>query len=116
MKGILTLAVLLSLCAAALSGCYVLPAYTYPVYAPAGPAYIPPSLPAPSPPGPGGPGGAPQPSGPSPSQAPGPGGVPQGSAQTCQTVTVEGHSETRVRPDGQRETLWVPTHAQRVCQ
>ena len=114
MKGILSLVFLLSLCAAALSGCYVLPAYTYPVYAPAGPAYIPPSPPAPGPPGQ--PGAAPQPSGASPSQAPGAAGVPQGSAQTCQTVTVEGHSETRVTPDGQRETVWVPTHAQRVCQ
>lgn len=56
---------------------------------------------------------APQPSGASPSQGP---GAPQGSAQNCQTVTVEGHAETRVRPNGQRETVWVPTHEQQVCQ
>lgn len=54
---------------------------------------------------------APPPSGASP--RPGP-GAPQGSA--CQTVTVEGHAETRVRPNGQRETVWVPTHEQQVCQ
>ena len=37
-------------------------------------------------------------------------------AQNCQTVTVEGHSETRTLQNGQSVTAWVPTHAQQVCQ
>ena len=110
MKGLWGVTLLLSLSAAALSGCYVLPAhpaYTYPVYVPAGPAYAPPSPPASGAPLPGGSQATPPPSGGSPSQ---------GSARNCQTVTVEGHSETRVRPDGQRETVWVPTHTRQICQ
>jgi hypothetical protein len=59
---------------------------------------------------------APPPASAGPSQAPGARGGPQGSAQNCQTVTVEGHAETIVRQNGQRETVWVPTHGQSVCQ
>jgi hypothetical protein len=29
---------------------------------------------------------------------------------------VEGHSETVVKQNGQRETVWVPTYTQQVCQ
>ncbi len=118
MTRMLRATLLLSLGAAGLSGCYVVPPYTYPAYAPRyapPPAYVPPSPPAPSPPRQGGP-ATPPPSGASPSQAPGAGGAPQGSARNCQTVTVEGHYETRVSQGGQRETAWVPTHEQRVCQ
>lgn len=116
MTRMLTATLLLGLTAGALSGCYVIPAYTYPGYAPAyppRPAYLPPSSPGPRP---GGPEVAPPPSGASPSPAPAvPGGTP-GTARNCQTVTVEGHYETHVSPNGQRETAWVPTHEQRVCQ
>ena len=118
MTRILTVTLLLSLGAAGLSGCYVVPPYAYPAYAPAyppRPAYILPSPPAPGPPRQGGPEPASPPPGTSPSPAPGARGAPQGSAPNCQTVTVEGHYETRVRQNGQRETVWVPTHDQQVC-
>ena len=107
-KSILTVTLLLGLVGTVLSGCYVVPAYPYPAYAPrypAPPAYIPPAPTGPSPPRPAG-----------PSQAPGAPSAPPGAAQTCQTVTVEGHSEIRVTQAGQRETVWVPTHDQRICQ
>jgi hypothetical protein len=48
--------------------------------------------------------------------------APQGSAQmgpqgqSCQTVTVEGHNETRTLQSGQSVTAWVPTHTQQLCQ
>jgi hypothetical protein len=116
---ILNVSLLLSLGAAGLSGCYVVSPYASPAYAPTyppAPSYIPPSAPAPGAPRPGGPAMAPPPAGGSPSQTPGARGVPQGSAQNCQTVTVEGHAETLVRQNGQRETVWVPTHGQPVCQ
>lgn len=107
-----TVVVLLGLGATALSGCYVVSPYAYPGYAP---AYPPPAY-APPPPG-GWPAGAPPaPSAASPGPAPTVPGAPQGAARDCQTVTVEGHYETRVRPGGQRETLWVPAHEEQVCQ
>ena len=86
------LLLLLSL-AAALSGCYVVSPY-YPAYVPAYP--VPASVPPPPPRG---------------AQT-----APPGSATSCQTVTVEGHSETRVMPDGRRETIWVPSHQRQMCQ
>jgi hypothetical protein len=86
------LLLLLSL-AAGLSGCYVVSPY-YPAYVPAYPA------PAPGPPPPA-----------SRAQT-----APPGSARNCQTVTVEAHSETRVMPDGRRETVSVPSHQQQMCQ
>lgn len=118
MKRILNLTLLLSLGAAGLSGCYVVSPYAAPAYAPVypppPPPYVPPQTPAP--PRPGGPATVPPPSGASPSQGPAAGGAPPGSAQNCQTVTVEGHAETIVRQSGQRETRWIPTHGEQVCQ
>ena len=105
MKRTLVLTLLLSLGVLGLSGCYVVSPY-------APPAYVPP--PPPPPYGP--PAASPPPRSVSPSPAPGAGKPAPGSAQNCQTVTVEGHSETVVRQNGQRETFWVPTHQQHVCQ
>ena len=119
MRRILTVTLVLVLGAAGLSGCYVVSPYAYPAYVPtypAPPAYIPPSPRGPGPPRQGGPETAPPTSSASPSQAPGTQGAPQGSEPSCQTVTIEGHYETRVRQNGQRETVWVPTHDQQVCQ
>ena len=48
--------------------------------------------------------------------APPPQGSAPGGGQTCQTVTVEGHNETRTLQSGQTSTAWVPTHTQQVCQ
>jgi hypothetical protein len=101
--------VLLGLAAAGLAGCYVVSPQAVPVYAPP-PQYVPP--PGTPPPGAPRPGTATTPP-PPPTANPAP---PRGSAQNCQTITVEGHSETIVRQNGQRETLWVPTHQQHVCQ
>lgn len=95
---------LLTLGIGGLSGCYVVSPYAYP----APPPYVPPGPPAPSPPRTGAP-AAPPATGTSP-------GAPGGSAQNCQTVTVEAHSETVVRPNGQRVTVWVPAQQQYVCQ
>lgn len=108
MKRTLALTLLLSLGAVGLSGCYVVSPY-------GPPAYVPPSPPPPPPPYVP-PAAAPRPPSGSPSPAPGAGKPAPGSAQSCQTVTVEGHSETVVRQNGQRETFWVPTHQQHVCQ
>jgi hypothetical protein len=104
MTRLVTATLLLSL-AATLSGCYVVSPNAYPPP----PPYGPPGAPAPGPYRPGGTVAPPPPSTTSP-------GPPQGSAQNCQTVTVEGHSETLVRPNGTRETIWVPTHQQHVCR
>jgi hypothetical protein len=106
---LLTATLLLGLGAAGLSGCYVLPPYAGPAY---GPSYQPPPGGPPPPPGP--PAGPPRPGG-YPAPPPPPGGGP-GSAQTCQTITVEGHWETRVSQTGQRASAWVPTHQRQVCQ
>jgi len=95
MRRILTPVLLLGL-VAGLSGCYVVSPY-YPAYAPPYPA------PAPGPPPAGGP-------------PPGAQAAPPGPGRNCQTVTVEGHSETRALPGGQRETVFVPTHTRQICQ
>jgi hypothetical protein len=117
----------------------------YPGYPAAYPAYEPgavnPAPPPPSPPG----GFDPASPGPPASDAPGslvptpqpmssgPGAppesftgvVPSGSGVTsaappppagCETVTVAGHWEMRVYPDGQRLTVWVPTSTRSVCR
>jgi hypothetical protein len=34
----------------------------------------------------------------------------------CETVTVAGHWESRVYPDGQRLTVWIPTSTRSVCR
>lgn len=120
MNRILT-AMLLCGLAAGLSGCYVVSPYAYPAYAPPypppyPPPYAPPSTGGAAPPRPGGPATGPPPSSATPSLAPGAPGTPQGPAKHCQTVTVEGHYETRVRQSGQQETVWVPTHAEEMCQ
>jgi hypothetical protein len=99
---------LLGLAAAGLSGCYVVSPYAAPAYS-SPPPYAPPGASAPSAPRP----GAATTPAPPPSASP---SAPRGSAQNCQTITVEGHSETIVRQSGQRETVWVPTHQQHVCQ
>jgi hypothetical protein len=106
-----TALLLLGLGAGGLSGCYVVSPYAYPAYAPyPPPVYAPPprgsSPPASPPSSPGGTSG----------QAPAAPGGPSGAAKGCQTVTVEGHYETRVRQGGQSETLWVPAHQEQVCQ
>jgi hypothetical protein len=125
MKRILCVMLLLSLDAVGLAGCYVVspyppyPPYPYPAYIPGyqpPSTYVPPSSGAPRAPGQAGATAAPAPSGTSATQAPGVQGAPQGSARNCQTVTVEGHFETRVAQSGARETIWIPTHDQQMCQ
>lgn len=53
---------------------------------------------------------------PAPSPGPPPGATTQSppaqpSAGACETVTVVGHWQTRVYPDGQRLSVWVPTQS-----
>ena len=118
MKRIWTAMVLLGLGAVGLSGCYVVSPYAYPAYVPGSPLppYVPPPPGVPGPPPPGGPATMRPPSGATPGPAPGAAGAPSGAERSCQTVTVEGHYETRVRQSGQRETIWVPAHAEQICQ
>jgi len=87
---------------------YAYPPYAYPTYTT--PAYTPPAT-APS-------YTTPTPEPLSPPQSGGAEAMPapQSSSQSCQTVLVEGHYETRVLQSGQRVTAWVPTHNQQVCQ
>jgi len=101
-----TASLLLGLVATGLSGCYVVSPYAYPPPPYPAPAYVapPPRGSSPAPP--------PAPSG----QSPAPPGGPTGAVKGCQTVTVEGHYETRTRQGGQPETLWVPTHQEQICQ
>jgi hypothetical protein len=113
MHRILTAILLSGLAAVALSGCYVVSPYAYPAYVPTYPPPPVPPSPGGAPPRPAGPAPAPPPPSATPSPAPGVSGGPAGS---CQTVTVEGHYETRIRPNGQRETVWVPTRTEQICQ
>jgi hypothetical protein len=116
---ILTVSLLLGVGAASLSGCHVVSPQVSPSYAPGPPPPSPPGPPSvqsPGAPRPGGPGTGPPPSGAPPGQPPSARGGAPGAAQDCQTVTVEGHAETLVRQNGQRETVWVPTYSQQVCQ
>jgi len=94
--------------AVGLAGCIVL-SPDYPGYVPAYPA---PAFGAPPP----GAAPAPPPAGPRPAPVPSAQAPPPGSARNCQTVTVEGHYETRVAPSGQRATVWVPSYTQQMCQ
>ena len=98
-----TLIVLLGLSAGALGGCYVVSPNALPGYAPP-PPYVPPPA-----------AGPPVPPPPTPSTGTRP---PAGAAtgRNCETVTVEGHWETLVRPGGQTERLWAPAHAIQVCR
>lgn len=91
---------LLGLAAGALAGCYVVSPNAYPAYLPPPPA-APPTATAPMapPPGP----GAPSPSGP-------------GAATRCETVRVEGHWETHVRPGRPPERVWAPAQDLQVCR
>src|SRR6188508_1793838 len=114
MNRITTAMLLCGLAAAALSGCYVVSPYAYPAAYPS--PYMPPSPGAPAPPRSGGPATGPPPSSATPRSAPGAAGTPQGPAQNCQTVTVEGHYETHSLQSGQRETIWIPTQTEQMCQ
>lgn len=95
------------------------PSYSYPVYAPAYPypAYPYPAYPYPA-------YGSPtySPTYTGPSYAPSPQAPAAGPAESqvtvqgCETVTVEGHYETRVMPTGERLTAWIPAHTEQVCR
>ena len=105
------------------------PAYSYPAY-PTYPAYSYPTYSYPTPPPPAYPspadsGVAPQTgqsatvnygSAPAPPAPVAPPAAPSGGGQNCQTVTVDGHNETRTFQNGQTATVWVPTYTQQVCQ
>jgi hypothetical protein len=113
-----TLIVLFGLSAGALGGCYVVSPYGYPAYVP---AYPPPRYPSPPPAGPPPPPAsgattAPSTGTPAPGAAAGPSDVPAGAKGSCETITVEGHWETHVRPGGQQERIWVPTGTIQVCR
>ena len=118
MNPILTAMLLCGLAAAALSGCYVVSPYAYPAAYPSPypTPYMPPSSGGPPPPRPGDPTTGPPPSSATPRSAPGAAGAPQGPAQNCQTVTVEGHYETHSKQSGQRETIWIATRTEQICQ
>jgi hypothetical protein len=100
MTRIWTAVLLLAVGGAGLAGCFVVSPYPPGYVAPYPPPYAAPVPPPPraTVPAPAAPGTAP------------------GMPPNCQTVTVEGHNETRVTQDGRRETVWIPTHQQRVCQ
>jgi hypothetical protein len=107
------------------------PAYPYPVTPwPGYPAYVPsaappaPAYPAPPPPPP-----PPAPDGGSLTPTPEPLSPPPGTssgegapaptaeaAPRCGTVTVAGHWQTRVYPDGRPMTVWVPTSTRSTCR
>jgi hypothetical protein len=111
-----TLMVLLGLSAGTLVGCYVVSPTAYPLY-PSPPP--PPSYPAPPtayPAPPTGPPAAPASPG---TPAPAAGASLQGGAgpgRRCETVLVEAHWETLVRPDRQAERVWVPARSVQECR
>jgi hypothetical protein len=92
---------------------YPYPAYSYPTYSP--PVYASPPVP--------GAGGQADPSASlnygsppaNPPQASAEGSAPSGG-QNCETVTVQGHYETRTLQNGQRVTAWIPAYSQQICQ
>jgi hypothetical protein len=99
---------------------YGYPAYGYPAYS--YPVYSYPTYPAPTYAPPAGSGASQStsvtygtPSSKSPSVQGSTPSTPTGS-QNCETVTVEGHNETRTLQSGQSVTAWVPTHTQQVCR
>jgi hypothetical protein len=113
-----TLIVLLGLWAGALAGCYVVSPYAYPAYGPPypPPGYRPPPAAGPPPLPPAGPRTTAPPTGAPPGGATGRSDAPEGPGRSCESVTVEGHWETQVRPDGRRESVWVPTRDAQVCR
>jgi hypothetical protein len=96
-----TWVVLLGLSPGALAGCYVVSPNAYPVYPPPPP---PPSA-------------GPPPSAPPPvTVPPTTGASPPVSGRRCETVLVEAHWETVVRPGGQQERVWVPARNVQECR
>jgi hypothetical protein len=87
---------------------YSYPAYSYPTTPP--PAYTPSDAGAM-----GQPSQSATVSSPAYSPPPSQGSAPA-SGQNCQTVTVEGHNETRTGQNGQSVTAWVPAYTQQICQ
>jgi hypothetical protein len=100
MGRIWTMMALLGLATLGLGGCYIVSPYPYPYGAPL-PAAPPPPPRAATPPPPAG-GGAPA--------------APPAAASNCQTVTVEGYNRTHITPSGERVTIWIPAHTERVCE
>jgi hypothetical protein len=106
---------------------YPYPAYpAYPAYPSTYPAYAPGAAYPTTPPPPGPPVYepsssmtlTPEPLSSAPGAPPAPGGTsavapPQAG---CETVTVAGHWETRIYPDGQRLTVWIPTSTRSICR
>jgi hypothetical protein len=117
MRQVWTATALLGLGGLGLSGCYVVSPYPYgyPAYGPPPPATVAPAPPraaSPPPPASGGggtPGATPAP--PPPGQA-----APPAGQANCQDVTVEGYYRTHVTASGERVTVWVPAHTERVCR
>jgi len=103
MPGPWTLVVLLGLSAGTLGGCYVVSPNAYPAY----PAYPPPPPP---------PTAAPPATVPPSAGAPPPGGAAPGPGRRCETVLVEAHWETVVKPGGQQERVWVPARNVQECR
>jgi hypothetical protein len=102
-----TLVVLLGLSAGTLAGCYVVSPSAYPGYPPLPPPAVPPAGFPPA--------GVPPATVPPSAGAPPPGAVP-GPGRRCETVLVEGHWETMVRPGGQQERVWVPARNVQECR
>jgi hypothetical protein len=103
-----TVIALLALSLGPLAGCYIVSPNAYPAYPPPPPSATPPlptGLPVP-PPGTGS--GAPS-AGARPPAGP-------GSGQRCETVLVEGHWETIVRPGRPPEGVWVPPRNVQECR
>jgi hypothetical protein len=92
-----TLLVLVGLSAGTLAGCYVVAPNAYPAYPP------------PPPP-------APPTAGPPSAGVPPPGGAAPGPGPRCETVLVEAHWETLVKPGGQQERVWVPARNVQECR
>jgi hypothetical protein len=94
-----TLLALVGLSAGTLAGCYVVSPNAYPAYPPPPP-----------------PGAVPPATGPPSAGAPPPGGAAPGSGRRCETVLVEAHWETVVKPGGQQERVWVPARNIQECR
>jgi hypothetical protein len=104
---------------------YAYPVYSYPAYSYSYPAYSYPAYPAPTYASPTSPGATRQPSQSTNLTVSSPAANPptvqtsapaSAGSQSCYTVTVDGHNETRTLANGQSVTAWVPTYSQQVCQ